>query len=174
MPLPALTRCVLTACRAAICFGAMALPAFALEDATERPPTETPELDGDWRALEMTTDGQANEAPKVVAIIRIEAGQMWHEVGGEFKPFSRLRVEADAEPKRIDVIEETHRPARDGVGPQVVRETAYCIYKLDVDTLTIVGPSGPSARGNKALRPKDFEAKKGNQILVLERVKTRL
>ena len=116
------------------------------------------QLQGDWRALELQTGG--NAAPKGVvekARVEVKGDEMtWHS-GGKVVRKSRLRLHPGKSPKEIDIT------ALDGPD----KGTTYPgIYSLEKGQLRL-------CYSRTKDRPKEFKTGRGGlrELVILERVK---
>jgi uncharacterized protein (TIGR03067 family) len=116
------------------------------------------QLQGDWRALELQTSG--NAAPKDVvekARVEVTGDQMvWHS-GGKVVRKSRLRLHPGKSPKEIDIT------VLDGPG----KGTTYLgIYSLEKGRLRL-------CYSHTKDRPTEFRTERGQlrELVILERVK---
>jgi uncharacterized protein (TIGR03067 family) len=116
------------------------------------------QLQGDWRALELQTGG--NAAPKGVvekARVEVKGDEMtWHS-GGKVVRKSRFRLDPGKSPKEIDLT------VRDGPG----KGTTYPgIYSLEKGRLRL-------CYSHTKDRLKEFRAGRGElrELVILERVK---
>ncbi|MBX9584688.1 MAG: TIGR03067 domain-containing protein, partial [Gemmataceae bacterium] len=118
-------------------------------------------LEGEWRIVSLSADGKDEPADELAkARLTFKGGELEQREAGRDK-VERLAVKlAPGEsPRHFDLTALT--------GPDAVRgKTSRGIYKRDGDTVTVCNRDFAA----DADRPKEFEAGKGLNLLVLERV----